>query len=230
MLKLLTCAMDFRRLFLALLALVLCACLPAHAAANGLWATANGDYLLFLQDTSNGTTIGVQVPATLNGIKVYAGTGTDTALSLQSLANGSDKLTASYSASSMSGTLTTSSGQSQAFSASLALAWVANENAGVWQKSTGSNAYMIFVVLNTGGVKLPLQIDLTINADKSYSYDIFSGTLSSNNVFNGASLLASGLTSRLTFTSPTLNGSTSTTARPVQTTTYTAQQIIKISN
>lgn len=220
-------AFLFSVLLLPTLAL---ASLPGHAAtSSGLWTGTAGDYLALLQDANSGTTLAVQLAADLSSVRVFTGVGTSTTISLKSLTNTADTLATTYTESSMSGTQVLS-GVSAAYSAKLALAWVANENAGVWQKSTGSNAYLLFFLLNTGGVKLGVQIDLTLNTDKTYTYDVFTGTLSSSNIFTGASLLNPGLTSRLTFTAPNLSATTTTTSRPPVTSTYTATQIIQISS
>lgn len=223
-----------RRLLLAPLAAACAGGLTAPGAraatssgVSGLWTSSAGDYLVFLHDTGTGTSFALQVPGSFDTIRVWAGSGSATALSLQSLANPSDTLVLSVAGSNMSGTLTLA-GAPQPFSASLALAWVASEYAGVWQKAGATHAYLVFCVLNTGSGRLGVQIDLSIQADKSYAYAIYTGALNDKQ-FNGVSITGSGQSSRLEFSGSSLSGSTTTLGRPPQTTSFTATQIIQIA-
>ncbi len=105
-----------------------------------------------------------------------------------------------------------------------------NGNAGVWQKSAGANAYLVFCVLETANGRLGLQVDVTLDAaTRTYRYDIYTGVVTGS-TFVGASLTGSGYTSRLEFGSGTLDGTQSTVTRPVQSTRYTATQIVQIGN
>ncbi len=203
---------------------------PALATGiNGLWTSPNGDYTVFLQDSTSGQTFALQVPATLDTLRVWQGTGSASAISLANLLQPADTLAATVAGEAMSGSIVLA-GMPQPFSASLALGWVATEYAGVWQKASPANAYLVFCVLNAGGTRLALQIDVTITGEKTYAYDIFTGTLNGKQ-FTGVSLTGSGLTSRLDFAdSQTLAGSTTTLGRPPQTTTFSATHIIKLAN
>lgn len=200
---------------------------PALAAVNGLWSAANGDHLLLLQDDRTGATFSLQVPAALNGIQVWTGSGSAASISLQGVYSADDRLAATLDGSQLTGSIT-QGGQQQALSAQLALAWVANANAGVWQKATDANAYLVFCVLETANGRLGVQVDVTLDTvTRSYRYDIYTGVLTGS-TFTGASLTGSGTTSRLVFGDGTLDGSTATVARPVQTTTFTASQLVRI--
>lgn len=199
---------------------------PAQAAVNGLWVASNGDYEMFLQDSINGTTVALQVPSDFKNVRVWLGTGSATSINLQGLTAPADTLVATVSGASMSGKLTVG-GSQQSFAADLALAWVATEQAGVWQKSGGGNAYLVFAVLNTGSGNLAVQIDVTLNADQTLSSAVYTGTLNGG-IFNGLALSGSGQLSRLVFSGSSLDGTLTTPGRPPQTSTYTASQIIKI--
>lgn len=194
-------------------------------SASGLWTSPSGDYLVVLQDIASGTSFALQVSAGFDSLRVWAGSGSASTLNLQSLANPSDKLSVTISGNSMSGSLTLG-GVQQAFSANLALAWVASEYAGVWQKASPANAYLVFCVLNTGGARLGVQIDVSINADKTYAYDVFTGSLAGTQ-FNGVSVLGNGRTSRITFSGLQLNGEYASLGQPRQTTPYSATHIVK---
>jgi hypothetical protein len=168
------------------------------------------------------------VPGSFDALKVWLGAGSASAITLQGLTSPSDALSAQVAGPSMSGS-TSIAGVQQPFNAQLALAWVATEYAGVWQKSSPANAYLVFCVLNTGNGKIGVQIDVTLNADKTTSYDIFTGALAGNQ-FAGLSLTGSGRTTRLDFASAgQLSGTNSTVARPVQSISYTASHIVKIA-
>ncbi|MBI5258561.1 MAG: hypothetical protein HY855_18795 [Burkholderiales bacterium] len=195
------------------------------AGVNGLWTSSAGDYSVWLQDPTSGLTLALELPATLDSLRLWLGNGSATQVSLQNVARGTDLLVASVSGSTMSGTRTLA-GVQQPYSAQLALAWVATEAAGVWQKSGAANAYLVFFVVNNGGARLGVQIDVTINPDLSYAFDVFSGSYT-NNVFNGLSLLGSGLSSRLEFTGDTLAGTYTTLGRPPKVTTFTATHLVK---
>jgi hypothetical protein len=198
----------------------------AHAGVNGLWTTTSGDYVVFLQDASSGTTVALQVPASFAALKAWLGSGSASSISLQGLTAPTDLLSAQVAGSAMTGS-TSVGGVQQPFNAQLALAWVATEYAGVWQKSSPANAYLVFCVLDTGNGKIGVQIDVTLNADKTTSYDIFTGALAGTQ-FAGLSLTGSGRATRLDFASADqLSGSNSTVARPVQTISYTASHIVK---
>ena len=213
---------------LGLAALLALAMPAAHAGVNGLWTTSSGDYVVFLQDGSSGTTFALQVPGSFDALKVWLGSGSASAITLQGLTAPTDTLSAQVAGSSMNGSTSIGGGQ-QPFNAQLALAWVATEYAGVWQKSSPANAYLVFCVLNTGNGTIGVQIDVTLNADKTTSYDIFTGALAGNQ-FAGLSLTGSGRSTRLEFASAEqLSGTNSTVARPVQTTSYTASHIVKIA-
>lgn len=209
---------------LALLSLL---ALPAQAGISGLWAASNGDYELFLQDATTGTTFALQVPATFKNIKVWMGTGSPTAISLQNLTAPADSLVASISnGTAMNGSLT-QGGTQQPFAANLALGWVATEQSGVWQKANMSNAYLVFALLNTGSGHLAVQIDVTLNADKTITSAVYTGTFN-NNVFNGLSLTGDGMLSRLTFSGSKLQGTVTTPTRPPASTAFSATQIVQI--
>jgi len=199
-----------------------------HAGVSGLWTTSAGDYVVFLQDGSSGSTFALQVPGSFDALKVWLGSGSASAITLQGLIEPSDLLSAQVAGSSMNGS-TSIGGVQQAFNAQLALAWVATEYAGVWQKSSPANAYLVFCLLNTGNGKIGVQIDVTVNADKTTSYDIFTGALTGSQ-FTGLSLTGSGRATRLDFASADqLSGTNSTVARPVQTVNFTASHIVKIA-
>ena len=213
---------------LALVALLVAAAPAAHAGASGLWTTSSGDYVVFLQDGSSGTTFALQVPGSFDALKVWLGSGSASAITLQGLTAPTDTLSAQVAGSSMNGSTSIGGGQ-QPFNAQLALAWVATEYAGVWQKSSPANAYLVFCVLNTGNGTIGVQIDVTLNADKTTTYDIFTGALAGSQ-FAGLSLTGSGRATRLDFASAEqLSGTNSTVARPVQSTSYTASHILKIA-
>ncbi|NRF71955.1 hypothetical protein HLB44_33715 [Aquincola sp. S2] len=197
------------------------------AGVNGLWSTQNGDYALFLQDATSGATFALQVPGSLDALRVWMGSGSASSLSLQGLVQPNDALIANVAGSSMSGTMTIG-GVQQPFNAALALAWVGTEYAGIWQKVSPANAYFVFCVLETGNGRIGLQIDVTLNADKTTTYDIFTGALV-NTQFTGLSVTGSGLTSRLNFGTGTLTGSSTTIAKPPQVTTFSATQVVKIA-
>lgn len=218
---------NLRSAWRALAALLLaCAPWPAQAAVNGLWLTSGGDYEMVLQDGSSGTTLALQVPADFKNVRVWMGTGSATAINLQGLTAPSDTLVASVGSDSMSGKLTVG-GQQQPFSAHLALAWVATEQAGVWRKSGTGNAYLVFAVLNTGSGNLAVQIDVTLNADQTVASAVYTGTLNAG-TFNGLALSGSGQLSRLVFSGGTLQGTLTTPGRPPQAATYSATQVIAI--
>jgi hypothetical protein len=207
-------------------ALLAAAAPSAQAGVNGLWTTTSGDYVVFLQDATSGTTVALQVPASFEALKAWLGSGSASAITLQGLTAPTDMLSAQVSGSSMTGSASIG-GLQQPFSAALALAWVATDYAGVWQKSSPTNAYLVFCVLNTGNGKIGVQIDVTLNADKTTSYDIFTGALAGTQ-FAGLSLTGSGRATRLDFMSADqLSGANSTVARPVQTIDYTASHIVK---
>lgn len=202
--------------------------LPAGAAGvNGLWIAASGDYAVFMQDATSGVTFGFQVPANMSSLKVWMGSGSASSVDLRSLVDGNDSLSASYTASTMTGTSVVG-GAAKPFNANLALAWVATEYAGVWQKSTGPADYLVFCVLSSGGFRLALQIDVRVNADKSYQYAVYTGTLVDSQ-FAGVSAADPGVASRLNFGAGTLSGQLVTSGRPPQTTSYSATQIVKLS-
>lgn len=200
---------------------------PAAAQTSGLWTTAAGDHLLLLQDGQSGATFAIQVPSTLSAMRVWLGSGSTTALSLQSLAQPADLLVANVAGSTMSGSMTLG-GVTQPFAAELALAWVATEYAGVWQKAAPANAYMVFCVLNNGAARIGVQVDVTILADKSLAWDVFTGALVGT-TFNGASIAGTGLLTRLDFAGATLTGQYTTLGRPPQVTPFSATQIVKIA-
>lgn len=207
---------------------LLSAAAPARAATtlNGLWSASSGDYLVLLQDAASGQTFGLQVPATLDGLKVWLGSGSSTQIALQGLTASADTFSATISnGQSLSGTQSLG-GVTRTLNASLALAWVATEYAGVWQKASPANAYLVFCVLNTGNGRLALQIDVSLAADKSVAYDIFTGTLT-NTSFVGLSIAGSGQTSRLSFNGKQLQGSLSA-GRASTPTTFSATQIVQI--
>jgi hypothetical protein len=207
-------------------ALLALAAPAAQAGVNGLWTTDSGDYVVFLQDATSGTTVALQVPGSFDALKAWLGTGSASVIALQGLTAPADMLSAQANGSSMTGS-TSLGGVQQPFSAQLALAWVATEYAGVWQKSSPANAYLVFCVLDTGNGKIGVQIDVTLNADKTTSYDIFTGALAGTQ-FAGLSLTGSGRATRLDFASvDQLSGANSTVARPVQTISYTASHIVK---
>lgn len=207
-------------------ALLALAAPAAQAGVNGLWTTTSGDYVLFLQDASSGTTVALQVPGSFDALKAWLGSGSASAIALSGLTAPADLLSAQVAGSAMTGS-TSVGGVQQPFNAQLALAWVATEYAGVWQKSSPANAYLIFCVLDTGNGKIGVQIDVTLNADKTTSYDIFTGALAGTQ-FAGLSLTGSGRATRLDFASAEqLSGSNSTVARPVQTISYTASHVVK---
>jgi hypothetical protein len=207
-------------------ALLALAAMGAHAGVNGLWTTTSGDYVVFLQDATSGTTVALQVPGSFDALKAWLGSGSASSISLQGLTAPTDMLSAQVAGSAMTGS-TSVGGVQQPFNAQLALAWVATEYAGVWQKSSPANAYLVFCVLDTGNGKIGVQIDVTLNADKTTSYDIFTGALAGTQ-FAGLSLTGSGRATRLDFASADqLSGSNSTVARPVQTISYTASHIVK---
>lgn len=211
----------------ALAVLLGLAAVPAWAQVNGLWSSSRGDYLLFLQDSSSGTTFSIQVPAALDAIKVWIGSGSPASVSLQGVLNADDRLAASVNGSAMSGSVTQAGVQST-FDARLALGWVANAHAGVWQKSAPANAYLVFCVLETGSGRIGLQVDVTLDpVTRTYRYDIYSGVLAGS-TYTGASLAGSGTTSRLVFGNGTLSGTQTTVQRPVQSIEYTATQIVGI--
>lgn len=214
---------------LAVLAVLACLIArPAHAeGVNGLWVTSTGDYLVLMQDAQSGSTFGFQVPADLGSLRVWMGSGSATVLDLRSLADPTDTLQASATASAISGS-TSIDGRSQSLAAHLALAWVATEYAGVWQKSTGSNDYLVFCQLNAGGTKLGVQIDVSIGADMSYTVAVYTGALVGSS-FTGVSLSGSGTTSRLTFGAGTLTGQTLSAGRPPVSTGFSATQIVPLS-
>lgn len=196
------------------------------AGLNGLWTTSSGDYALFLQDATNGSTFALQVPSTLDGLRVWLGTGSASALSLQGLVQPNDLLVANVAGSALNGSMTIG-GVSQPFNASLALAWVGTEYAGIWQKTSPASAYLVFCVLETGSGRIGLQIDVTLNADKTVTQQIFTGTLVGSQ-FTGVSANGVGLTSRLAFNgSGGLTGTTTTLAKPPQTTSFSATQVVK---
>ena len=200
----------------------------AQASVSGLWTTSNGDYVVFMQDGSSGSTFALQVPGSFDALKVWLGSGSASAITLQGLTAPADLLSAQVTGSSMNGS-TSIGGAQQPFNAQLALAWVATEYAGVWQKSSPANAYLVFCVLNTGNGKIGVQIDVSLNADKTTGYDIFTGALTGSQ-FTGLSLTGSGRTTRLDFTSAEqLSGTNSTVTRPVQTVSFTASHIVKIA-
>lgn len=220
----------FARLFrhLALLAL-LCCPLTVPAAVSGLWTTSQGEHLLVLQDQNSGTTFSLQLPATLDSLQVWMGSGSPASITLQGVLSPDDRLAAGIDGNRMTGTIARS-GQTQTLNASLALAWVANGNAGVWQKDSAANAYLVFCVLETANGRLGVQVDVTVDvAGKSYRYDVFTGVLTGS-TFVGASLTGSGYSSRLQFGSGTLEGTQSTVTRPVQSVSYRASQIVKIGS
>lgn len=201
---------------------------PARASGvNGLWTSSGGDFVVFMQDATSGATFALQVPGSFDALRVWLGTGSSTAVSLQGLNKPSDLLDLAVSGATMSGTMSLS-GVQQPFNAQLALAWVATEYAGVWQKAMPSNAYIVFCVLNTGDARVAVQIDVTINADKTYGYDIFTGALVGDQ-FSGVSIAGTGLSSRLEFTGSQLTGSYTTVARPPKSTAFTATQIVRIA-
>lgn len=199
----------------------------AAESVSGLWAGSGGDHLVLLQDAASGQTFALQVPATLNGLKVWLGTGSPTQIALQGLTAPGDSFSATISnGQSLSGAQSVG-GVVRTFNASLALAWVATDYAGVWQKASPANAYLVFCVLNTGTGRLALQIDVTLNADKSLAYDIFTGTLV-NTTFTGLSVAGSGLTSRLSFNGKQLQGSLSS-GRQGTPVSFSATQIVQIA-
>lgn len=209
-------------------ALLALAAPAAQASISGLWTTTSGDYVVFLQDATSGTTVALQVPGSFDALKVWLGSGSASAITLQGLTVPTDVLSAQVAGSSMNGS-TSLGGVQQPFNAQLALAWVATEYTGVWQKSSPANAYLVFCVLDTGNGKIGVQIDVTLNADKTTSYDIFTGALAGTQ-FAGLSLTGSGRATRLDFASAEqLSGTNSTVARPVQTISYTASHIVKIA-
>jgi hypothetical protein len=213
---------------LALGAALALTAVPARAAGlNGLWTTGTGDYAVFLQDEVSGATFALQLPTNLSSLKVWLGQGTATGIDLHSLVDANDTLVADVSLSSMNGTTVIAS-LPQPFSASLTLAWVTTEYAGVWQRSTGPNDYMVFCVLNSGGVKLGVQIDLSVHDDKTYSYAVYTGSLNGNQ-YNGLSLAGTGAVSRLDFGDGSLTGSIVTAGRPPVSTPFTATQIVKLA-
>lgn len=212
--------------FLAAVA-TLCLPAPAVAAASGLWVAASGDYLVLMQDGTNGTAFGFQVPQSMSSLRVWIGSGTSASLSLKSLVEPADSLSASYTASTMTGS-TQINGATATFSANLALAWVASEYAGVWQRSTGAGDYLVFCILNAGGARLGVQIDITVKSDKTYSYAVYTGTVNGDQ-FNGVSLAGSGVGTRLEFGNGTLAGQYLSGGRPPQATPFTATQIVKLS-
>lgn len=199
---------------------------PAAAAGpNGLWTTGSGDYMMVLQDTTSGTTFALQVSPTLESMRIWSGPGSASTVSLAGLLQPADTLQATLSGNAMSGTLTVG-GQAQAFSAQLALAWVSSEHAGIWQRSVSTNAYMLFALLDTGTARLGVQIDVTLRPDGGVDYDIYTGTLTQT-VFNGLSIVGTGVRSRLEFGDGTLQGSYTTSARPPVVTAFTATQIVR---
>jgi len=199
---------------------------PAAAAGpNGLWTAASGDYMMVLQDTTSGTTFALQVSPTLDSMRIWSGPGSASTLSLAGLLQPTDSLQATLSGNAMSGTLTLG-GQAQAFSAQLALAWVSSEHAGIWQRSVSTNAYMLFALLDTGTARLGVQIDVTLRPDGGVDYDIYTGALTQS-VFNGLSIVGTGVRSRLEFGNGTLQGSYTTSARPPVVTAFTATQIVR---
>jgi hypothetical protein len=217
-----------RRCLLALWLLVGSAFASAVQAAgvNGLWTTSSGDYALFLQDATSGSTFALQVPSTLDGLRVWLGSGSASALTLQGLVQPNDLLVANIAGSSMNGTMTVG-GVQQPFAAALALAWVGSEYAGIWQKASPANAYLVFCVLETASGRIALQIDVTLNADQTVSQQIFTGALVGSQ-FTGVSANGAGLTSRLGFNgNGSLAGSYTTLAKPPQVSSFSATQVVK---
>lgn len=199
----------------------------AATTVSGLWSGSGAEHLVLLQDGSSGQTFGLQVPATLDAIKIWLGSGSATQISLQALAAPDDVFSATISNGNRLSGSQTVGGAMRSFSADLALGWVSTAYAGVWQKDLSASAYLVFCVLNTGNGRLALQVDVTLAADKSVAYDIFTGALNGA-TFSGLSLMGSGFTSRLVFDGATLQGTLSS-GRPAQGTAYGATQIAQIS-
>jgi hypothetical protein len=206
------------------LALGLLAWPAAAAGVNGLWLTSGGDFAVFLQDSQGGATFSLQVPRSFDSLKVWIGTGSSTVIGLENLANPRDRIDATVAGSSMSGSIT-QQGVQQPFGADLALAWVSSDYAGVWQKTNAASDYLVFCLLNSGGAALGVQIDVSIKADKSYSYTIYTGPLV-DRTFSGVSVTGDGVLSRLVFDQGSLTGSRTTPGRPPQTSTFAATHIV----
>ena len=75
---------------LGLAALLAAAAPVAQAGVSGLWTTGGGDYVVFLQDGSSGATFALQVPGSLDALKVWLGSGSASSITLQGLTAPSD--------------------------------------------------------------------------------------------------------------------------------------------
>lgn len=204
----------------------------AHAASmNGLWTMNNGDFLVLMQDVNSGKVVGLQVAANYSSMKVWYGSGTSTNLTLAGVPDTTQTMTGTFSSSNLISGNYTVAGVSTAFTATLTYAYVGGVNDGVWQKANLSNAYLIYLTLSVSSQTVPIQVDVTVNADMTIAYDIFTGSYSSsNNTFTGLSVLNPTLTDKLVFSSGSLSGTYTTIAKPPVSTTFSASQIIKLSN
>ncbi|MFC4159261.1 hypothetical protein [Chitinimonas lacunae] len=223
---------SFLRLLLSLV--LLCSALAwsprANASGNGLWMAGN-DYFVLMQDVNNGIVVALQVPQTYSPLTVWVGLATSTGISVRSVANENDTLTANYSSNTnLSGT-SVINGVSQPFNANLLYAYVGSTYDGVWQKTAANSAFLVYLTLSLSGGILPIQFDVTINPDKTYTYNLFTGSYNpSTYTFTGISLLTPTLGSRLVFNGSNLAGTYITTGQPPSTTSFSANQLIKLAN
>lgn len=201
----------------------------AHAGATGLWMSG-GDYLVLMQDVNHGTVVGLQVPPSYAPLTVWIGSVTANGISLSSPI-GPDTLTAAYVGESLLTGTTVQGGVSKSFNAFRAFGHQATPYDGVWQKAGANNDYLVYLTLALSSGTLPIQFDVTINPNQSYSYNLFTGSYNAGSAtFTGVSMLAPSLASRLVFSGSGLSGSYISTGQPPSVHNFSASQIIKLAN
>jgi len=201
----------------------------AKSEINGIWFSTDKHYLMLIQDAANGTTVALEIAADLSTAKVWVGTGDNSNISLNNVKTNTDTLTASISGNSLSG-IKTMNGVASDYSANLLYAYVGGAFDGIWQKTNVNNAYFAYMTINVGGTNTAVVVDLAINGDQTYTYDIFIGTAASG-TYNGVSAINMNpnKTLKLIFSGSSTSGTYTTVARPPVTSIFSATQIISIS-
>lgn len=200
----------------------------AQSPVNGIWTTADGSYLMLLQDANSGTTVALEVASDLSSAKAWAGSGDGSGFALNNLKTSADSLTASVSGSSLSGTKTVS-GVAAPFSATLQFAYVGGANDGVWQKAniTDGYAYLAYMTVNMGGATTTVVVDLAIASDKTYTYDVFLGTVTSGGYYGVSAINLNPVKAlKLTFSGSNASGTYTTSSKPPVTSSFTATKIL----
>ncbi|CAK0758083.1 conserved exported hypothetical protein [Gammaproteobacteria bacterium] len=196
----------------------------AQAETNGIWySSGNSDYLMVMEDAT-GTTIELEVAADLSSANIWVGSESSGNVSLNNFATNTDSLTENIAGDSLSGRMLRG-GASSSYFARLLYKHVGGAYDGVWQRENVSREYFAYLTVDVAGISTTVVIDLVVNNDMTYTFDIFAGSMTSK-TYKGGSLKHSGKTLTLVFNGSTANGTYTTGSNPPE--TFSAFRILGI--